>query len=226
MGVLLGLDMIRLEINWSISMNVQKSALVPIVTPVANEGLIFSYMQTIKDVKAQSQEDLRQLSIVLKGRNNEVRILKGEAEIFKQHIDKHNKEFKKFRGVLSDLKTLALEGKLTSDVIHGPEILSLNKENEKLTFLYAQECERSEKFEARSQAMSSQIIARQKKIYQLEALLLESDKQKSYLELLLKPAEAVESDVRSAKRSLETMFRNLFDSMQKLPSIIPGWLKT
>jgi len=191
-----------------------------------NQALLAEYIQTIKDIKAQNSHDLDQLTHALKERNGDLKRIKQDNEALKAHVNRHGEDFKKFRSILAELKTKASAGDLTADVIHGPELHTLNKEREKLLFMYKQETQKSDKLESRCQAMSAQIIDRQKKIYQLEGLFSESEKQRQLLKSLLVPVSAKEHSVSSDKLNFKQFVKRVAEMFQNLPNQVPAWLKT
>ncbi len=191
-----------------------------------NQALLAEYIQTIKDIKAQNTHDLDQLTHVLKERNGDLRRIKQDNEVLKAHVNRHGEDFKKFRGILAELKTKASAGDLTADVIHGPELHTLNKEREKLLFMYKQETQKSDKLESRCQAMSAQVIDRQKKIYQLEGLFSESEKQRQLLKSLLVPVNQSKPADEAEKLNFKQLVKRATEMFQNLPNQVPGWLKT
>jgi len=191
-----------------------------------NQLMLAGYMRTIKELKASNQEEVAHLTQALKERNSEVRRLKQESNGLKTHINQHTEDFKRYRTVLAELKSLAVDGALSVDVVHGPELQSLAKERDKVLFLYKQELQKSEKFEVRCQAMSAQIIERQKKIYRLESLFVESEKQCQYLQALLVPAEPGGSEQTSMAFDFKQLMGKVKSVFQDLPGHVPGWLKT
>jgi len=191
-----------------------------------NQFMLAGYMRTIKELKASNQEEVAHLTQALKERNSEVRRLKQESNGLKTHISQHTEDFKRYRAVLAELKSLAVDGALSVDVVHGPELQSLAKERDKVLFLYKQELQKSEKFEVRCQAMSAQIIDRQKKIYRLEGLFMESDKQCQYLQALLVPPESGGSELAPASFDFKQLMIKVKSVFQDLPGHVPGWLKT
>ena len=191
-----------------------------------NQAMLAGYIRTIKDLKAQNLEEVSHLTKALKERNAEVRRLKQESNNFKTHINHHTEDFKRYRAILSELKELAIDGALSVDVVHGPELQSLAKERDKALFLYKQELQKSEKFEVRCQAMSAQIIERQKKIYRLESLFMESDKECQYLQALLQVPEANEDLHKQSKLDVKQLMAKVVAVFQDLPGHVPGWLKT
>ncbi len=191
-----------------------------------NQALLAEYIQAIKDIKAQNAHDLDQLTHVLKERNGDIKRIKQDNETLKAHVNRYGEDFKKFRGILAELKTKASAGDLTADVIHGPELHTLNKEREKLLFMYKQEAQKNEKLEARCQAMSAQIIDRQKKIYQLEGLFSESEKQRQLLKSLLVPVSAKEDSTSLDKFNFKRLVKRITELFQGLPNQVPAWMKT
>jgi len=191
-----------------------------------NQLMLAGYMRTIKELKASNQEEVAHLTQALKERNSEVRRLKQESNGLKTHINQHTEDFKRYRTVLAELKSLAVDGALSVDVVHGPELQSLAKERDKVLFLYKQELQKSEKFEVRCQAMSAQIIERQKKIYRLESLFVESEKQCQYLQALLVPAESGGSEQTPMVFDFKQLMTKVKSVFQDLPGHVPGWLKT
>mgnify|MGYP000272652450 CR=1 FL=1 len=191
-----------------------------------NQLMLAGYMRTIKELKASNQEEVAHLTQALKERNAEVRRLKQESNGLKTHINQHTEDFKRYRAVLAELKRLAVDGALSVDVVHGPELQSLAKERDKVLFLYKQELQKSEKFEVRCQAMSAQIIERQKKIYRLEGLFMESDKQCQYLQALLQAPQASEEGAMRSKFDLKQAMAKVVAVFQDLPGHVPDWLKT
>jgi len=191
-----------------------------------NQLMLAGYMRTIKELKASSQEEVTHLTQALKERNSEVRRLKQEGKGLKAHINQHTEDFKRYRAVLAELKRLAVDGALSVDVVHGPELQSLAKERDKVLFLYKQELQKSEKFEVRCQAMSAQIIERQKKIYRLESLFMESEKQCQYLQTLLVPAGPAGKEQVPAAFDFKQLAARVRSVFQDLPGHVPGWLKT
>ena len=191
-----------------------------------NQALLAEYIQHIKGIKAQNAQDMTQLTQILKERNADLKRMRQDNELLKGQVSRHGEDFKKFRGILSELKSRASSGNLSNDVIHGSEMKSLNKEREKLTSMYKQEAQKNEKLESRCQAMSAQIIDRQKKIYQLEGLFSESEKQRQTLESVLTPLP-VESFVAGNERvDVKQMIKRVVEVIQGLTSQMPGWLKT
>ncbi len=189
------------------------------VTPANNQEVILSYIRAAKDIKARSQEEIGCLTQALKDRNSEIRHLKSEAIVAKQNIDKHNSDFQKFRKILTELKFLAVEGRLTSDVVYGPELMSLKKEKDKYEKLYHHEFSNSQKFEARSVAMSAQVIERQKKVFKLEAMLVESETKRLQLESVLLAAERQKNRSVSAA-NMDTVSKKLKEGIQSFQRMI------
>lgn len=188
------------------------------VTAANNQEVILSYIRAAKEIKAKSQEEVACLTQVLKDRNFEIRTLKNEAVAAKNHIDKHNAEFKTFRNILSELKTLAVDGGLNTDVVYGPEIMSLKKEKDKYEALYKHEFDNRKKFEARSTAMSAQVIERQRKIFKLEAMLIESEEKRLQLEAQLKTENMEDHSLLSGNHmdAITKKIRESFTSLQRL----------
>ncbi len=191
-----------------------------------NQVMLAGYMRTIKDLKAHNLEEVTHLTQALKERNNEVRRLKQEGANLKGHIKQHTEDFKRYRAILSQLKELAVDGALSVDVVHGPELQALTKERDKALFLYKQEMQKSDKFEVRCQAMSAQIIERQKKIYRLESLFMESERQCQYLQALLVPAESGGSEQEPKTFDFKQLIVRVRSVFQDLPGHVPAWLKT
>jgi len=191
-----------------------------------NQLMLAGYMRAIKELKASNQEEVAHLTQALKERNAEVRRLKQESNGLKTHINQHTEDFKRYRAVLAELKSLAVDGALSVDVVHGPELQSLAKERDKVLFLYKQELQKSEKFEVRCQAMSAQIIERQKKIYRLEGLFVESEKQCQYLQALLVPPESSDNERVPVSFDFKLLMARVKSVFQDLPGHVPGWLKT
>lgn len=158
------------------------SVLLQNVGSTSNQDLIMSYIRDTKAAKSLHQAEVSCLSQVVKDKNAEIADLKASLNLQEQIIERHNIEFKKFRSLFSSLKSKSENGKISSDVMHGPEIMALTKEINRLDSLYQQELTAKKKYEARSVAMTTQIIERQKKIFKLEALLLESDNKRLLLE--------------------------------------------
>ncbi len=191
-----------------------------------NQALLAEYIQHIKDIKAQNAQDMTQLTQILKERNADLKRMRQDNESLKGQVSRHGEDFKKFRSILSELKSRASNGNLSIDVIHGPELNSLNKEREKLTSMYKQEAQKNEKLESRCQAMSAQIIDRQKKIYQLEGLFSESEKQRQTLESVLAPLPVEPSLASNDRVDVKQLMKRAVEVMQGLTSQVPGWLKT
>jgi hypothetical protein len=183
------------------------------VKPASSQEVILSYIRAAKEIKAKSQQEISCLTQVLKDRNSEVRHLKAEAINAKKNIDKHNSEFLKFRNILRELKTKVANDDLTSDVLYGPEISSLNKEKDKYECLYQQEYKSSQKFQSRAVAMSAQVIERQQKIYHLESQLLESEHKRLKLESL-QVSTASKQGERSLKENMDSMVKKLRDAVR------------
>ncbi len=191
-----------------------------------NQAMLAGYLQTIKDIKAYNLEEMSHLTRALKERNGEVRRLKQESNNLKAHINNHTEDFKRYRAILAELKEQAIDGALSVDVVHGPELQSLAKERDKSLFLYKQELQKSDKFEVRCQAMSAQIIERQKKIYRLESLFMESEKQCQYLQALLQAPLVSEGLQAQSKFDIKQVMAKVVAVFQDLPGHVPGWLKT
>ncbi len=191
-----------------------------------DQAMMASYMATIKELKAHHLEEVTHLTQALKERNNEVRRLKQEGANLKGHIKQHTEDFKRYRTILSQLKELAVDGALSVDVVHGPELQALTKERDKALFLYKQEMQKSDKFEIRCQAMSAQIIERQKKIYRLESLFVESDRQCQYLQAVLEPAESGGRKQEPKTLDVKQLIAKVRSVFQDLPGHVPDWLKT
>ena len=195
------------------------SELLQNVGSTSNQDLIMSYIRDTKAAKSLHQAEVACLSKVIKDKNAEIADLKASLKSQEQTIERHNVEFKKFRSVFSSLKAKSDNGKLSSDVVHGPEIMALTKEINRLDALYQQELAAKKKYESRSVAMTSQIIERQKKIFKLESLLLESDNKRLSLESQLfskkeskknkVPFINVQNIMRKVKDRLEIVHRKL-----------------
>jgi uncharacterized coiled-coil DUF342 family protein len=183
------------------------------IKPASSQEVILSYIRAAKEIKAKSQQEIGCLAQVLKDKNSEVRHLKAEAINAKKNIDKHNSEFQKFRNILGELKTKVVNDDLTSDVLFGPEIMSLKKEKDKYECLYQQEYKNSQKFQSRSVAMSAQVIERQQKIYRLELQLLESEHKRLQLESLHVLAGSQQGE-KSLKDTMDSMVKKLRDGVQ------------
>ncbi len=188
-----------------------------------DKAMLVEYMQVINTLKAQHAEDMSQINQLMRERNTQVNRLKQENEKLRTHITRHNEDFKKYRGILSDLKEMAKDGSLTADVINGPELQSLNKEREKFHFLYKQEAQKSGKLESRCEAMSAQIIDRQKKIYRLEGLYMESEKQCQYLQALMVQPESNEWVEEGSKMDIKQAAGQVANFLQDR---VPSWAKT
>ena len=202
-----------LIINLGSVMNNEGTVSLTDISAASNKEIIVSYIRAAKEIKSKGQEEISCLAQVLKERNAEIKHLKTEAIKTKLHIDKHNLEFTKFRSILTDLKSKAEDGSLTDDVVYAPEIMSLKKEKDKYEALYQQEFDNSKKYESRSLAMSAQIIERQKKIYKLESLLLESEYQRQLLEAKIVLTENKQvSNVTPT--NIDTMAKKLRECLQ------------
>lgn len=205
---------------------------VPVLKPTNDESrLLTDSLRAVKELKLQNKEELMLMAQTLKDKNQELKYAKQDNKALIAQIDAQQNEFAKFRQALKDLRQMAKEGALTYDVLHGPELLSFSKQIEKLKMMNNDSREKVSKLEDRCQAMSAQIIDKQKRINQLESKLLASEEKRSYVEGLVKakakPVREKESVSQTvSKKEVMEWFKNLPEAIQNLPERIPGWMKT
>lgn len=190
------------------------------------QKLVLDYMQQLKELKLQSKEDLTAMTSIIKERNAELKRLKLDNERLNQHVTNQQEESVQFRRILSEIRQKSLNGELSYDVIHGPEMASLKKDREKLLQLFTEERAEKEKLEKRCQAMSNQIIDKQKKIYQLESMFQTSEQNRLYLEALQgKERPAAKSDGLT-KLTVTDYVQKISGFLADIPKRIPAWVKS
>ena len=205
---------------------------VPVLKPQNDsDRLLTDSLKVVKELKLQNKEELMLMAQTLKDKNQELKFAKQDNKALIAQIDAQQNEFAKFRQALKDLRSMAKEGALTYDVLHGPELLSFSKQIEKLKQMNSEARQKVQKLEDRCQAMSAQIIDKQKRINSLETKLLSSEEKRSYVEGLIqkrvKPAKEKSVAASSvSKKDVMDWFKSLPESIQNLPEHIPGWLKT
>ena len=196
---------------------------IPVLkTGPSDDKMLVESIRTIKELKLQNKEELMLMAQTLKDKNQELKFAKQDNKALLAQIDTQQNEFSKFRQALKDLRAMAKEGALTYDVLHGPELLAFSKQIEKLKFMNAEAREKVQKLEDRCQAMSAQIIDKQKRINQLESKLLASEEKRSYVEGLVKSkAKPVKENTSSSqpvsKKDVMEWFKRLPGTIQNLP---------
>lgn len=190
------------------------------------QNLVLEYVQQLKEVKLQSKEDLTAMTSIIKERNAELKRLKQDNERLHQHVNSQQDESVQFRRILSEIRQKSLSGELSYDVIHGPEMASLKKDREKLLQLFTEERLEKEKLEKRCQAMSTQIIDKQKKIYQLENLFQTSEQNRLYLESLQGKEKPVSKGAGVSKLGLSEYMQKVSSFFAGMPKRIPLWVKS
>lgn len=191
------------------------------------DRLLKEALQANRDLKVSSKEELMLLTQTLKERNAELIRVSQEKQTLLAQVHSQQTEFERFRAALRDLKKYAKEGALTYDVLHGPELMSFSKQIERLKHLNAESVEMVQKLEQRCQAMSNQIIDKQKKINRLEALVLRSEEKRLFLEDLVRgQIKPVKSNVQVQTKTLEKRWSDVVAFIQRLPERIPNWIKT
>lgn len=180
-----------------------------------------------RDLKVSSKEELMLMAQTLKERNGELARVSQEKQMLLAQVHSQQTEFERFRAALRDLKKYAKEGALTYDVLHGPELMSFSKQIERLKFLNGEAVEMVQKLEQRCQAMSNQIIEKQKKINRLEAMVLKSEEKRLFLEDLIRgQIKAPQLESTKQNKSLDQRWADVMAFFQSLPERIPNWIKT
>jgi predicted nucleic acid-binding Zn-ribbon protein len=198
-------------------------------TAKASDLLLTESLRANRDLKVQSKEDFMLVVQSLKDKNQELKFAKQENQALFAQVESQQEEFLKFRNALKELRARAKEGSLTYDVLYGPEISSFNRQIEKLKNANIEGRNKILKLDGHCQAMSVQIIDKQKRINQLEARLLASEERKTYIESLIrnkvKPVSSEDDSTAHDNLNVRDWFKNISESAQDLLGNIHGWLK-
>jgi hypothetical protein len=198
-------------------------------TVKANDLLLTESLRANRDLKVQSKEDFMLVVQSLKDKSQELKLVKQENKVLFAQAETQQEEFLKFRNALKELRSRAKEGSLTYDVLYGPEISSFNRQIDKLKAVNIESRTKIQRLDGHCQAMSVQIIDKQKRINQLEARLLASEERKTYIESLIqnqvKAASVKGAASESNSAGVRDWLKGFTESAQDLAGSIHGWLK-